>query len=79
METQPPFAMFKPLELQVLANRLGFTKGQIFEFGLGSRLVHELGSFAEGSNNPMTQTSTPKSVDKVATEIIQVDKVAELF
>ncbi len=66
METQPPFAMFKPQELHVLANKLGYTTGQIFEFGLGSRLVHELGSFVEGSNNPMTQTSTPNSVDKAA-------------
>jgi hypothetical protein len=29
-----------------------------------------MGSFAEGSNNPMTQTSTPKSVEKVVAKVM---------
>jgi hypothetical protein len=31
----PHLIVFKPLELQVLANKPRFTKGQPFEFGLG--------------------------------------------
>jgi hypothetical protein len=54
METQPPFAIFKPLELQVSAIRPGVVEGQPFEFGLGSVIIHELGSFGEGSKNPTT-------------------------
>jgi hypothetical protein len=37
METQPPFIMFRPPELHVLASRPRFAKGQTFEFGLGSK------------------------------------------
>jgi hypothetical protein len=54
METQPPFTMFRPPKLHVLASRPRSTKGQTFEFGLGSILIHELGSFVEGSKNPTT-------------------------
>jgi hypothetical protein len=38
-----------------------------------------MGSFVEGSKNPTTQTSTLKSMEEVAMEIMQVDKVVELF
>jgi hypothetical protein len=38
-----------------------------------------MGSFIEGSKNPMTQTSTPKSVEEVVAEIMQVNKTIELF
>ncbi len=41
--------------------------------------VHELGSFLEGSRNPMTQTCTPKFVEEVAIEVMKVDKTVELF
>jgi len=44
METQLPLVVFKPPELQVLANRLGSVEGQPIKFGLGSRLMQELGS-----------------------------------
>jgi len=39
MGTQTHVAMFKPPKLQVPINRLGSTKGQPFEFGLGSKLI----------------------------------------
>ncbi len=51
--TQTLVVVFKPQELHVLV-KLGSTKGKSFKFGLGSRLVQELGSFAKGSKNPMT-------------------------
>ncbi len=38
-----------------------------------------MGSFAEGSQNPTTQTSTPKFVDKVVVEVMQIDKIVKLF
>jgi hypothetical protein len=38
-----------------------------------------MGSFVEGSKNPMTETSTVKSMEKVAVEIMQVNKTVELF
>jgi hypothetical protein len=38
-----------------------------------------LGSFAKGSKIPTTQTSTPKFVDEVPTEVMQADKAVELF
>jgi hypothetical protein len=41
-------------------------------------MVQEVGSFAKGSKNLMTQTSTPKFVE-VVVEVMQVDKVVELF
>jgi hypothetical protein len=56
--TQTLVTMFKPPNLQVLVSRLGFAEGKSFEFGLGNRLVYELGSFAKGSENPMTQINT---------------------
>jgi len=38
-----------------------------------------LGSSVNKSKNATTQTSTPKFVEKVAVEIMQVDKADELF
>jgi hypothetical protein len=38
-----------------------------------------LGSFEEGSKNPKTQTSTPRFVEEVVEEVMQVNKVVELF
>ncbi len=75
METKPHVAIFKSLQLQVPTNKLGFTKGQLFEFGLGSRIVHELGSFGEGSKNP----TTPRLVEEVAAKVMQANKISKLF
>jgi hypothetical protein len=36
-------------------------------------------SFGEGSKNPTTQTSTPRSMEEVVVEVMQVNKVVELF
>jgi len=77
--TQTPVAVFKPPKLQVPINKPRFAKGQPFEFRSGNRLIHELGSFAEGSKNPMTQTRTPKFVDEVVAKEMQTYKVIELF
>jgi len=41
--------------------------------------VQELGSLAEGFGDPMTQTSTPKSMEEVAAKIMKANKVAKLF
>jgi len=38
-----------------------------------------MGSFANRSKNTMTQISTPKSMEEVVGEVIQVDEVAELI
>jgi hypothetical protein len=38
-----------------------------------------MGSSTKGSKNPTTCTSTPKFVEEVAAEVMQVDKVVELF
>jgi hypothetical protein len=40
---------------------------------------NKLGSFGEGSKNLTTQTSTPRFVEEGATEVMQVDKIVELF
>jgi hypothetical protein len=79
VETQNPLAMFKPLELQVPVNRPRFVEGQPFEFGLGNRLIQELGSSIEGSKNPTRQTNTPKFVENVDAKVMEVDKTAKLF
>ncbi len=42
-------------------------------------MVQELGSFVEGFGDPTTQTSTPKSMEEVAAEVMKADKVAQLF
>jgi hypothetical protein len=54
MGTQTPIVVFKPLELQVPINKVGFVGGHSFELGLGSILIHELGPFVKGSKNPTT-------------------------
>ncbi len=46
---------------------------------MGSRLVKELGSFAEGSRNLTTQTNTSKLVEEVIVEVMQEDKAVEVF
>jgi len=38
-----------------------------------------LGSSGKGFKNPMTQISTPKFVEEVAVEVMQVDKITKLF
>ncbi len=42
-------------------------------------MVQELGSYAEGSGDPTTQTSTPKSMEEVVVEVMKVNKAVELF
>jgi len=51
--TQPTFEMFWLAKLQVPSSRPNFVEGFPFEFELGKRMVQELGSFVEGSRNPM--------------------------
>jgi len=38
-----------------------------------------LRSSAEGSGDPTTQTSTPKSMEEVITEVMKTNKITELF
>ncbi len=38
-----------------------------------------MGTFAKGSKNPTTQTSTPKSMEVVAAKVMQTQKANELF
>jgi hypothetical protein len=38
-----------------------------------------MGSYIEGSKNPITQTSTPKSMEEVVVEVMHIDKVVKLF
>jgi hypothetical protein len=77
--TQPVFEEFRLAKLHVPPSRPKSRKGFPFEFELGRRIVQELGKSVEGSRDPMTQTSTPKSMEEVATKVMKVDKVAELF
>ncbi len=42
-------------------------------------MVQELGSYVEGSIDLTTQTSTPKFVEEVATEVMKIDKAPKLF
>jgi hypothetical protein len=77
--TQLAFEMFKLAKLQVPPTEPKSVEGFPFEFELGKIVVQELGSFVEGSKNPMTQISTPKFVEEVATLVMQVDKAIELF
>jgi len=46
---------------------------------LGIRILQELGSSIGGSRDPITQTSTPKSVEEVVVEVMKENKVIELF
>jgi hypothetical protein len=38
-----------------------------------------LGFHVEGSKNPITQTSTPKSLEEITVEVMQADKATDLF
>jgi len=42
-------------------------------------MVQKLGSSIEGSGSLMTQTSTPKSVEEVAIEMMKTNNAIELF
>jgi hypothetical protein len=42
-------------------------------------MVQELGSSAKGFGDPMTQTSTPKSVEEVGAEVMKTNKAIELL
>ncbi len=70
MRTKPPVTIFRPLDMHVLVSKPRFAKGQPFDFGLGNKRVHELGSSRKGSKNPTTHTSTPRSVEEVAREVM---------
>ncbi len=76
---QPPFEKLKLAKLQVPPNRLESTKGFPLKFELGKIMVQELGSFIEGSKDPTTQTSTLKSMEEVAIEVMKANKATELF
>ncbi len=54
MVTQHAFEKFRPAKLHVPPNRLESVEGFPFEFELGRRMVHELGSSIEGSRDPTT-------------------------
>ncbi len=71
------FGKFRRVELQVPPNRLKFVEGFPFEFELGRRMVLEWGSYAKGFRDPTTQTSTPKSMEKVITEVMKANKVVK--
>jgi len=68
--TQLAFEEFRLVEQQVPPSRPESTEEFPFEFELGKRMVQELGSFAKGFKDLTTQTSTPKSVEEVATEVM---------
>jgi hypothetical protein len=38
-----------------------------------------MGSSTNGSNNPITQTSTPKSMEEVDVEVMEANKATKLF
>jgi hypothetical protein len=42
-------------------------------------MVQDLGSSIEGSKDPMTRTSTPKSMEEVAAEVMRSYKATKLF
>jgi len=42
-------------------------------------MVQELGSFIEGFGDPITQTSSPKSVEEVGIELMKANKATKLF
>ncbi len=78
MTTQPAFEKFKLVELEVPPSKLEFVEGFMFEFELRRRMIQELGSSLEGSRDPTTQTSTPKSVEEVVAKVMKADKVTKL-
>ncbi len=79
METQLAFEEFKLAKIQVPLSKPKSTKGFPFEFKLERRMIQEMGSFVEGSKDPTTQTSTPKSMVEVDVEVMKIDKAVELF
>ncbi len=76
---QLTFEEFRLVELEVPLNKPESAEGFPFKFEQGRRMVHELGSSTKGSIDPMTQTSTPKSMEEVVTEVMEAVKVVELF
>jgi hypothetical protein len=62
--------MFRQPKLHVLINRPRFVEGHPFDFGLGGRLLQELGSSTKGPKNPTTHISTPKSMEEVVVEVM---------
>jgi hypothetical protein len=54
MGIEPPLTIFRTPKTQVPTSRQRFAEGQPFEFGLGNRIVQELGFSTEGSKNPTT-------------------------
>jgi hypothetical protein len=46
---------------------------------MGRKMVQDLGSSVDGFGDPTTHTSTPKLVEEVATKVMKVNKVTELF
>ncbi len=71
--------MFKPSKLKVLISRPKYVEGFPFEFEMTNKLVQEMGSSTKGSKDPTTQISTMKFGEEVAIEVMQVDKIGELF
>jgi hypothetical protein len=54
MGTKPLLRASRPPKLHIPTSRPGSPKGQPFEFGLGSRIVQELGSSKKRSKNVTT-------------------------
>ncbi len=79
MATQPTFEELRLAKLHVTPSRPECVEGFPFEFELGRRMVHELGSSVEGSGNPMTWTSTPKSMEEVATKVMKAIRYLSYF
>jgi hypothetical protein len=77
--TQLAFEEFILVELHVPLSRLEYAEGFPFEFELGRRMVHELGSSIEGSGDTITQTNTPKFMEEVAAKVMKTDKAIKLF
>ncbi len=71
--------MFKLVELKVLPSRPKSAEGFPFKFDMGRKMVQDLGSSVDGFGDPTTHTSTPKLVEEVATKVMKVNKVTELF
>ncbi len=74
--TQSIFKVFKLVELKVPPSRPESAEGFPFKFDMGRKMVQDLGSSVDGFGDP---TSTPKLVEEVATKVMKVNKVTELF
>jgi hypothetical protein len=79
VEPKPSFEVFRLSELHVAVSRPESIEGFPFEFELGSKMVQEMGSSTEGFKNPMTQTSTLKSMEELATKVMHVNNAIQLF